>query len=68
LKKLRTSSIISGSEAEASQRLFSMKMFGFDRRSLTLWKKFFSYNHQMADTNLMKTLKFIVSTSTENYN
>lgn len=32
----------SGSEAEASHLLFKMKMFGLDRRSLTLWKKLFS--------------------------
>ena len=33
----------SGSEADASQRLFRMKMFGRDRRSLTLWKNCFSW-------------------------
>ena len=37
-----TCSCISGSEADASQRLFRMKMFGFDSFMLTLWKKFFS--------------------------
>lgn len=37
-----TSSMYSGSEADASQRLFRMKMFGRDRRSLTLWKNCFS--------------------------
>ncbi len=38
----RTSSIISGSEAEASHRLCRMKMFGFESAPDTLWKKFFS--------------------------
>lgn len=37
-----TSSMYSGSLAEASQRLLRMKMLGLDRRSLTLWKKCFS--------------------------
>lgn len=37
-----TSSMYSGSEADASQRLFRMKMLGRDRRSLTLWKNCFS--------------------------
>ena len=37
-----TWSIMSCSVAEASQRLLRMKMFGFDSRSLTRWKKFFS--------------------------
>jgi hypothetical protein len=32
----------SGSVAEASHRLFKMKMFGFESRVETLWKKFFS--------------------------
>lgn len=41
-KELLTSSMYSGSEADASQRLFRMKMFGRDRRSLTLWKNCFS--------------------------
>lgn len=34
--------MISGSDADASHRLLRMNMFGFERRSLTLWKKFFS--------------------------
>jgi len=38
----QTWSIISCSVADASQRLLRMKMFGFDSRSLTRWKKFFS--------------------------
>ena len=42
LKKFLTSSIVSGSEADASHLLFRMKMFGRERRWLTLWKKFFS--------------------------
>lgn len=33
----------SGSEADASQRLFRMKMLGRDKRSLTLWKNCFSW-------------------------
>lgn len=41
-KEAPTSSIYSGSEADASQRLFRMKMLGRDRRSLTLWKNCFS--------------------------
>lgn len=41
--KALTSSMYSGSEAEASQRLFRMKMLGFESRSLTLWKKCFSF-------------------------
>lgn len=41
--KALTSSMYSGSEAEASQRLFRMKMLGFERRSFTLWKKCFSF-------------------------
>lgn len=38
-----TSSMYSGSAADASQRLFRMKMLGLDRRSFTLWKKCFSF-------------------------
>ena len=38
-----TSSRYSGSEAEASHRLFRMKTLGCERRAETLWKKFFSY-------------------------
>ena len=41
-KSLLTSSIVSGSEADASHLLFRIKMFGRERRWLTLWKKFFS--------------------------
>lgn len=41
--KVLTSSMYSGSEAEASQRLFRIKMLGFERRSFTLWKKCFSF-------------------------
>ena len=37
-----TSSIVSGSDADASHLLFRMKMFGLERRWFTLWKKFFS--------------------------
>ena len=43
IKEAPTSSMYSGSEADASQRLFRMKMFGRDRRSLTLWKNCFSW-------------------------
>lgn len=32
----------SGSEADASQRLFRMKMLGLDDICATLWKNFFS--------------------------
>ena len=42
-KEAPTSSMYSGSEAVASQRLFRMKMLGRDRRSLTLWKNCFSW-------------------------
>ena len=42
-KEAPTSSMYSGSEADASQRLFRMKMLGRDRRSLTLWKNCFSW-------------------------
>ena len=41
--RLPTSSIISGSWAEQSQRLLRIKMLGFDRRSLTRWKNCFSW-------------------------
>ena len=35
---------LSVSDSDISQRLFRMKMFGLDSRSLTRWKNFFSYN------------------------
>lgn len=38
-----TSSMYSGSEAEASQRLLRMKIFGLESRSFTLWKNDFSW-------------------------
>ena len=41
-EELLTSSMYSGSLAEASQRLLRMKMLGLERRSFTLWKKCFS--------------------------
>lgn len=44
LVAMLTSSKNSGSVAEASQRLFSINMFGFDSLVDTLWKKFFSYS------------------------
>jgi hypothetical protein len=37
-----TSSRNSGSDADASHRLFRIKMLGLDNRAETLWKKFFS--------------------------
>lgn len=43
IRSLLTSSKNSGSEAEASHRLLSIKMFGLDSFVETLWKKFFSY-------------------------
>lgn len=42
-----TSSRYSGSKTDASQRLFRMKMLGFDMRSFTLWKKCFSFQCRM---------------------
>lgn len=45
-KEAPTSSMYSGSEADASQRLFRMKMLGRDRRSLTLWKNCFSWRRE----------------------
>lgn len=43
----RTSSISSGSCAEASQRLLRINIFGLESRALTQWKKFFSYKQQL---------------------
>ena len=43
---LLTSSIVSGSDADASHLLFRMKMFGLEKRWFTLWKKFFSCKWQ----------------------
>lgn len=44
-----TSSMYSGSLAEASQRLFKTKMLGLESRSFTLWKKDFSFKSQKTD-------------------
>ena len=45
-KCLLTSSILSGSDADASHLLCTMKMFGFERCWFTLWKNFFSCKWQ----------------------
>ena len=60
-----TSATVSGSVTEASHRLWRMKMFGFDSRAATRWKKFFSCLHQCTydNYNLHSFLYFIKTTS-----
>ena len=45
-KCLLTSFIVSGSDADASHLLCTMKMFGLEKCWFTLWKKFFSCKWQ----------------------
>ena len=45
-KSLLTSSIVSGSDADASHLLCRMKMFGLEKCWFTLWKNFFSCKWQ----------------------
>ena len=45
---------LSVSDSDISQRLFRMKMFGLDSRSLTRWKNFFSYVSTRTHTEVLK--------------
>ena len=53
-KFLLTSSIVSGSDADASHLLFRMKMFGLERRWFTFRKNFFSCKWQGSNEKLHK--------------
>lgn len=57
----------SGSEAEASQRLLRMKMFGLESRSLTLWKKDFSWKKKRESFQCArkKNVEFVTTANQE---